>query len=461
MLAWLVTAAVAVAASPHRAPALRQLDLYDGPGRRADTLTIKLAEDAGVRWEDGALVGLDAALMAPLLGAAPLFTRPAAALRADRATFDPEHQLADLSLYVTVRATDAAALGAVLQGHAQIECAYLAFGPVPPPADIPPTTPDFEDLQEYRGPAPAGLGFDEAARWPGGDGSNVAIADIEYGWEPEHEDLEAVADEVAWGWASGLYEFHGTAVLGELVATDDGYGVTGMATGADVFVVSPFSEPDVYSVAAAIDGAASLLDAGDVLLIEQQAYVYGVFAPVSVEPAVFDAIAAATAKGIVVVEPGGNGAQDLDDPLWEGWFDREQRDSGAIMVGGGASPLGGYTARDWYPYGSSYGTRVDVQGWYDSIVTTAGPSMANLFDAGDGLQGYTDYFGGTSGASPMIAAAAAVANSIAWEVWGQPWDPWDLRAALTSTGTPQDDQSGAHIGPQPDLRRLLWAWGAR
>ena len=131
------------------------------------------------------------------------------------------------------------------------------------------------------------------------------------------------------------------------------------------------------------------------------------------------------------------------------------------MVGGGASPLSGHTPREWYPYGSSYGSRIDVQGWYDGIVTSAGPSMADLFSTADGLQGYTSYFGGTSGASPMVAAVAAAANSIAWEVWGMPWDPWDLRTAMVSTGTPPPSADGPAIGPQPDVRRLLWTWGAR
>ena len=458
MLIWFITAA---AAQPFRAPIQRRIDLQAGYGRRADTLTIKIAEDAGVRWSGGQLLGLDADLAPLLAGARPLFSRPAAALQADRATFDPEARLADLSLYVTVRSRTAAALGAQLRGHPQLECAYLAFAPVPPPADIPPTTPDFTGQQAYMGAAPDGLDFAEAARWPGGDGSNVSIANIEYGWEPDHEDLGQIQPTVAWGWDSNQYSYHGTAVLGQLAAEDNGYGVTGMVPGADVFVVSPYTEPDRYNIAAAIDGAAALLDAGDVLLIEQQAYANGNYVPVSISPAVFDAIAAAVAKGIVVVEPGGNGAEDLDDPIYEGWFDRSERDSGSIMVGGGASPLSGYPPREWYPYGSSYGSRIDVQGWYDGIVTSAGPSMANLFSAKDGLQGYTNYFGGTSGASPMVAAAAAVANSVAWEVWGVPWDPWDLRTAMVSTGTPPPLTDTPSIGPQPSVRRLLWAWGAR
>jgi serine protease len=449
------------AAMPHRAPAHRALDLAPGPGRVEDVLVIKLAEGQGLSVVDGRIRGA-ADLDALLTGAVPLFTRAPETIRADRRAFDPEGALADLTLYLSLTTADARALGLRLRSDPRIETAYLAFAPVPPPVDLSPTTPDFTDQQTYAGPAPVGFGFDEAGRWPGGDGANVAIADIEYGWDPEHEDLDHLPEDYAWGWASGYYAYHGTAVLGELAGGDNGYGVTGMAPQADVFVVSPYTDAGVYSIAAALDGAASLLDAGDVILIEQQSFAFGNYAPVSADPAVFDAIAAAVSKGIVVVEAGGNGGQDLDDPKWEGWFDRTIRDSGAILVGGGASPYSGITPRAWYTWGSSYGSRVDVQGWYDSIVTTNDSTMADLFlPGGDDRQGYTSYFGGTSGASPMVAAAAAVANSIAWELWGAPWDPYDLRAALSSTGSPQPVTDSHHIGPQPDLRRLLMTYGVR
>ena len=70
----------------------------------------------------------------------------------------------------------------------------------------------------------------------------------------------------------------------------------------------------------------------------------------------------------------------------------------------------------------SYGERVDVQGWFDSIVSTMnadyGGTYANLWlpttsdhPSGDPRQGDTSTFVGTSGAAPQVAAAAAVVGS--------------------------------------------------
>ncbi|HNH46250.1 MAG TPA: S8 family serine peptidase, partial [Myxococcota bacterium] len=218
-----------------------------------------------------------------------------------------------------------------------------------------------------------------------------------------------------------------------------------------------------YDVAGAILAAAEELLPGDVLLIEQQGYVNGAYCPVSADPAVYDAITYAVAAGIVVVEPGGNGSSDLDARSWQGWFDRSVQDSGSILVGGGAGPDSGLPLRSWMlSGGSSYGQRVDMQGWYTGIVTTAngdmGGSLADLALVGDdSAQGYTESFGGTSGASPMVASVAAAMQGLALAGHQPVWEPRELRAILVNSGTPQTGEP--HIGPQPDLRRLLRTWG--
>ncbi len=454
------------AAFPVRAPAGKPATLTWEPGRQREVLVVKLVE--GLRVEGARVIegpGDLVALNALLDGAVPHFSRPPDALRRARKAADPHGRLADLTLYLRIHDAEAVARGAALLADPRVEAAFLALAPVAPPDDPAPETPDLTAAQGYTADAPEGLGWSEQARWPDARGGLVTLADLEYGWNPDHEDLVGIVPEAPdWGWQSGYYPCHGTLVLGELAAGDNGFGVTGLVTEADLVLISPYDEERVYNLADAVDGAAALLDAGDVLLIEQQAYAQGSYAPVEVAPDVWDAIALAVAAGVVVVEPGGNGGADLDAALWDGWFDRGSRDSGAILVGGGGPP-GSSAPREWVPGGSSYGSRLDLQGWYQGIATTSYDpdrdpycSTPDLFFA-DADQAYTSRFGGTSGASPMVAAAAVVANSVAWRVRGAPWDPMELRAALAATGTPQE--GAPIIGPQVDLRAFLRTWGWR
>ena len=447
----------ALAAGPSRTVPTRPTEVKWEEGSEREILIIKLSESLS-----GKLAGSGVEVL--LRGAEPLFS--AEVLRQAALTHAVHPELADLSLYFRLVHPDAAKVGTALLTDPRVETAYLEMAPVPPPLDLRPLTPDFRSEQVYLDAAPDGMSIDEARSWPGGRGENIRVIDIEYGWEPWHEDLDGTRDIGVWGWNSGYYAFHGTSVLGILVGGENGYGVEGIAPLATPSVVSPYDDEQVYNVAEAVLQSGLLLEAGDVLLIEQQAFVNGDYCPVEAYSAIFDAITHVVAQGVHVIEPSGNGGQNLDDDDWEGWFDRSVRDSGAIMIGGAAVPGGGFTPRAWFPGGSSYGERVDLQGWFAGIVTTTngelGGSTADLFlPLDDGRQGYTLSFGGTSGAAAQVAGLVALANSIAVETWGEPWEPMALRAALVQSGTPQEDESLAHIGPQPDLRRLLRAWAAR
>ncbi len=469
--AWLLLIAVAQAAGPSRRPPQKRAPPTWQAGRQPDRLVVKLVEDEGLAFVDGQVTGPgDLSILQELLaGSAPLFSRSPDALAARQAKADPAGDLADLRLYRRLdlpHRAAAEARAARLFADPRVEQVYFAFAPVQPPVDLDPATPDLRAEQGYVAPAPDGLDLIEARRWPGGTGLGVTIADIEYDWNPDHEDLDAVPGPVAWGWDPNRYPCHGTMVAGTLVAGDNGYGMTGLVPDARLLMVSPYSAPSVYSIADAVDGAAALLQPGDVILIEQQVLANDDYAPAEAEPATFDAISLAVAEGIVVVEPSANGGQDLDDPAWGGWFDRSLQDSGAILVGGGAPPGSPGLARSWTG-GSSHGSRLDLQAWYSGIATLGHstavdsycPSPDLFFPGNDPDQAYTSGFNGTSGASPLVVAAVVVAQAAALELRGQPFAPMDLRAALVSTGTPQ--QGEEIIGPQPDLRAFLRSWGVR
>lgn len=350
---------------------------------------------------------------------------------------------------------------------------------LPDPNEPPVTTPGFDARQLYLDPAPEGID----ARWAwskrGGRGLGVQIVDVEGDWRFTHEDLLTNQGGVVGGNASLFapdvnWRNHGTAVLGEYSGDGTAFGVVGIAPDA---IASAVSHGGI-GTAAAITLAASRLGPGDVLLLEmhrpgprfgfatrddQRGYI-----AVEWWPDDFAAILDATSRGIIVVEAAGNGGEDLDDalydapgpgfpPEWTNPFDRANRDSGAIVVGAGAPPPGTH-GRDHGPDRSrldfsNYGALVDAQGW-GREVTTAG--YGDLQGGTNEDLWYTDSFGGTSSASPIVTGAIACVQGMLMSRNHPPLDPAQVRACLRATGSVQQDAPGRpatqRIGNRPDIK---------
>jgi len=365
--------------------------------------------------------------------------------------------LADLNLYYEIElpaAQAAAPLCDALNALPDVERALPSRLPLPAPTDLPPTTPRFVAGQGYRAAAPAGIGAASAAQIPGADGAGVAIVDVEYQWVLDHEDLEiGAAANIESATLANPFPSdegnHGTAVLGILRGLSNGYGVLGLVPAATLFVAPANTVQHGYDPVRAINRALDVLAPGDVILIEQQTWVCGgPLGPLEGYPPWFDAIASATAQGIVVVEAAGNGGVDLDSAACAGWFDRSRRDSGAILVGAGSPSVHGRLAF------SAYGSRVDVQGWGSDVQTTG---YRDLFDPGDIRQRYTAYFGGTSGASAIVAGVVVAVQGALLAHGVAPLEPAEMRDLLVSTGTPQSGSDP--IGPLPDITAALGVLG--
>ena len=313
------------------------------------------------------------------------------------------------------------------------------------------TTPSFESYQGYLGPAPHGI--DAPAAWRRGQrGAGIWFADIEGGWNAEHEDLPGDRIKHVGGtkFRDPAWRAHGTAVLGEVVGRDNGKGVVGIAPDVERVFTSSIGGT---TVANAIDVAANNLRAGDVLLIELQGGgPRGRFLPVEYWDDVFDAIKAATRRGVVVIEAAGNGGENLDHAAYKRKFDRDQRDSGAIMVGAGGPPRGGFADRERLDF-SNYGGRVDVQGWGRKVATL---DYGDLQACSGADRHYTGEFSGTSSASPIVAGAAVIVQGVA-RSRGRLLTPSQVRDLLRSTGTPQAGDTSQQIGPRPDLERAITA----
>ena len=187
------------------------------------------------------------------------------------------------------------------------------------------------------------------------------------------------------------------------------------------------------------------------IIIEQQASVCGLedFGPLEYYQDVFDVVSAAAAKGIIVVAAAGNGDVNLDRDTCQGAFDRSRRDSQAIIVGAGSS-----TDRTKLSF-SSYGSRVDVQGWGENVTTTGYGDAYN--PTNDVRRYYTKSFNGTSSATPIVAGTVLVIQGVRKACGLPPATPLEMRDLLVRTGIRQGSPRALNIGPLPNLEAALKA----
>lgn len=313
-------------------------------------------------------------------------------------------------------------------------------------------TPNFESRQLHLNEPPEGVGARNAWRLAGGTGKNVKVIDIETCFEADHEDFKVpfyVGNNPDCDSTN-----HGTAVWGEVAAKNDGKGVTGIAYDSEFGIYGfiegnwdDVNEQYIASINAAIQGAMDNLEAGDVMIIEQQMVGPDLkkYSAVEYWPHIFDQLKAATDKGIICVQAAANGNSNMDDPSYGGAFDLKQRDSGCIMVG--AVGQGDFERLSF----SNYGSRVDAAGFGRGVVTAG---YGDLFNAGQERM-YTARFSGTSSATPIVSGAVAVVSSIAKEQ-GRLITPQEMRAALRATGVPQGPGSQhARVGSFPVIKQLL------
>lgn len=141
---------------------------------------------------------------------------------------------------------------------------------------------------------------------------------------------------------------------------------------------------------------------------------------------------------------------NLDQGACSGVFDRTLQDSGAIIVGARQPPT---SAVDRQREGfSTFGSRVDLQGWGSGVVTTG---YGDLYLASDRPADpgfwYTEGFSGTSSAAAIVASSAANLQGIALAQSGVPVAPVQMRTLLVQTGSPQLGNIAEPIGPRPNL----------
>lgn len=349
---------------------------------------------------------------------------------------------------------------------------------VPADEEPPSNTPNFTSRQVYLEASPEGIDAFFAHGRPGGKGQNVRIIDVEGAWRFTHEDLLQNQGGVIGTQSTNIvWRNHGTAVVGEYGGDENAFGVTGICPRAHSRGISIFGG---LGSANAIRQAADLLQAGDILLIElhrpgprhnfaQRQDQLGYIAIEWWEDD-FAALRYATLKGVIVVEAAGNGAENLDDPIysvrpnhfpqnWTNPFNRANRDSRCIIVGAGAPPPGTH-GRNHGPDRSrlgfsNWGNCVDAQGHGREVTTTGygdlqGGSNEDLW--------YTDTFSGTSSASPIVVGALGCIQGMLRHANKTLLTPLSARELLRTTGSPQQDAPNRpatqRIGNRPNLKQM-------
>jgi len=103
---------------------------------------------------------------------------------------------------------------------------------------------------------------------------------------------------------------------------------------------------------------------------------------------------------------------------------------------------------------SNFGSRLDCYGWGENVVS-AGYGDLNLSQVDNTT--YTGAFGGTSGASAIIAGAALLVQGLLLKAEKPLLSPAQMRSILSdpATGTPQGATVLGHIGVMPDLRQII------
>lgn len=297
-------------------------------------------------------------------------------------------------------------------------------------------------------------------------GAGVKIVDIEGAFNSNHADLPAVSLVSGTQMYTGFGNDHGTAVLGQLVSKNNGWGTTGIASASTALFAGVNDVSGYFNIANAVARAVTATQPGDVILLEQQIagpyYVqnstgnqYGLV-PVEYDKAIYDQIKIAVGNKRIVVEAAGNGSQNLDDPQnargnQNHYPFSAANNSGAIIVGAGCSaPSGSSTARSRLNF-SNYGYRVDVQAFGENVWTTG---YGHAYNAEGVNYQYTHTFGGTSSASPIVSGACLLVQSMYKSQFsGNTLSGVQMRTLLVNTGKPQ--QSGQFpvsqkIGPMPN-----------
>ncbi len=262
---------------------------------------------------------------------------------------------------------------------------------VPPPVEKGPIIGDAEFAGQWWIEK---LGVRQA--WPLATGKGVTIADCDAGYYHDEPDLLAnmlleykadLGDRDEPGVVNdGGFATHGTSVASIMVGVLNGTGTNGIAYNSKIVPLQNYnydSTDDLdkeEATAACILKALTIPQVGIIVLENQTANG-------SSETFVGtrDAVRLALKAGVIIVSAAGNYSAELSE--------EKKDDTGSIIVGA-------LRKDDSVPVWSNFGERITVAAYGEKLHTLAGPN------------GVFEDFGGTSGATPQVAATVALMREV-------------------------------------------------
>jgi len=301
---------------------------------------------------------------------------------------------------------------------------------------------------------------------------------------------------------------HGTNVLGVIAAANNGFGITGLAHGAQTFFYPSVSVEEGYRGQTAVVKALEELDGGDIICLPwgltAGAPSVAQFQPLSSDAAFSQILALATGLGIMPVLAAGNSGGEIDglgiapDVTIVGACTPGNLVEGTLAGGARLAPINqlvgceanlnsvvieparlltsNFTAEE----PETQDDFVHVMAWGQDVMTTGSSVFPNISVSPDAelrlwlgtngappptngpanlqvnrLREYTQDFGGTSAAAAMIAAVAANIQGAAKQFYGLPLTPAQVRDLMRfGNNFDQCDAPLGRIGGYPNLAAL-------
>lgn len=291
-------------------------------------------------------------------------------------------------------------------------------------------TPDFTELQEYLN-APMGMNVREV--WAKNvDGSLAVVRHMDFGVYRNHEDLKDANLVVVSSRPETQNCNHGTASTGCVIASNNEFGVTGVAHGCQFY----FYDTDD------LDQLTEDTQPGDIVSFDLQFRIEDKLLPVTSVRNWWERIKIMVDKGATVLLAAGNGGLDLSQ--FEVMDDFG--DNGCMLVGacyhqtGKRAPFSNYNQKNSL-----------INSWGDWSVTTTGYGKLQKHPGNE--RNYTHSYSGTSSATPLCSGALALIQSYAKQQHQMVLSAWGMRELIRKSTYTEGVSDG--IGYRPNVNQLL------